>query len=363
MAKTDRGSAGALEWLRYVLNPDTTEMPTIEDWPAIIAFADKQKLLGVCLPEFRPANLEKQTLLRWVGMVQVIEQQNRLLNKRVEQLVGMLEKDGFRCCMLKGQGNAMLYPNPLMRCSGDIDMWIDADEKSVYQYVKRLFPDEKESFKHIHFPIFEDVSVDVHTTPLKFYNTRYARRLTDWIEQNKAEQFAHRILLPGIEGEVSVPTGRFNAVYQLGHMLIHTFDEGLGLRQVVDYFYVLRGLGLSADERGKLVETIQSLGMYRFARGMMWIENAVLGLPSALCLVEPDKRIGLKLLGDMMEGGNFGHYSERYRHGGGFYRIGLSETWRIFTLLPMAPREGLVRICSKLKTAVRHVGKKLKGKC
>jgi hypothetical protein len=343
----------ALEWLRYVLNPDMT-MPTVSDWSALTVFAEKQALIGICLPEECPENLSKDLLLQWIGLVQLIEHQNKLLNKRVEQLFGKLEQEGFRCCLLKGQGNAYMYPNSARRCPGDIDVWVDADEKSVYQYVKRMFPDAEESYKHIHFPIFDDVKVDVHVTPLKFYNFGFTKRLQRWINRNKKEQFEHRIRLTGIESEVSVPTAKFNAVYQMGHMLIHLFDEGVGLRQVVDYYYVLKNLKVLMDERKELVSTIKNLGMYKFARAMMWIESSVLGLPLEQCLVDPDERRGKQLLSDILEGGNFGHFSERYNGRSGFYYRGIVEAWRVVKFLPMAPREVVARLVGKMGTALRH---------
>lgn len=346
-------SQEALAWLRHVLNP-SPEMPVVTNWPALMAFAEKQALAGICLPEECPDNLPKDILLQWIGQVQLIEQRNKLLNMRIEQLFGMLEKDGFQCCLLKGQGNAEMYPNPLRRCSGDIDVWINTDEVTAYSYVKKLFPDAEVSYKHIHFPIFEDAPVDVHVAPLKLYSKHNIKRLQQWIGQNGEAQFEHRIRLSGTIKKASVPTPQFNAVYQLGHMLIHFYDEGLGLRQVVDYYYVLNVLDFSEKERKELVSTVNALGMYRFARAIMWIESSVLGLPVDRCFVLPDKRRGKLLLGDILEGGNFGHHSERYNGKTGFYYRGFVEAWRNMRLLSIAPREGMARLSSKLKTAVKH---------
>lgn len=354
MVVIDKNSNEALNWLRYVLNPHT-DMPEVKEWPALMSFAEKQALIGICLPEECPDNLPKDLLLQWIGQVQLIEQQNKLLNKRVGQLFGVLEKEGFQCCLLKGQGNAEMYPNPLRRCSGDIDVWIDADEGTVYQYVKKLFPDAEVSYKHIHLPIFKDAPVDVHVTPLKFYSGLYQKRLQQWIEQNEGKQFEHRIRLLDTNRDVSVPTPLFNAVYQLGHMLIHLFDEGLGLRQVVDYFYVLNGLEDSEKEREELVSTVKAFGMYRFARAIMWIENSALGLSFERCFVQPDERKGEQLLEDILEGGNFGHYSKRYNGKTGFYYRGFVEAWRDMKLLSFAPCEGVARLISKFRSAVKHI--------
>ena len=346
------------KWVRYALNPET-DIPQITDWNALMVFSEKQALTGLLLPAESPENIGKELLLQWIGKAQLVEQQNRLLNKRVEQLWGILEQDGFRCCLLKGQGNAAMYPNPMIRCAGDIDVWVDADKETVYQYVRKLIPEAEESYKHIHFPFFDDVKVDVHVTPLRFFSRRNEKNLQRWIEQNKAEQFDNRIRFSGGKRDVCVPTFKFNVVYQLGHMFIHFFGEGLGLRQVVDYFYVLRNLEVTEKERMELVEVIKSLGLYRFARAVMWIENCALGLPGEFCIVSTDERNGRGLLNDILEGGNFGKYSNRYNGRSGFYYQGLLEAWRDLKLLSMAPREVTTVLLRKMKTAIRHTVKKL----
>ena len=356
MEKIDQTSVEALKWLRFVLNPDTT-MPTVSDWSALMAFAEKQALIGIFLPEKCPENLPKDLLLQWIGQVQLIEQQNELLNKRIEQLFGMLEKDGFQCCLLKGQGNTSMYPNPLRRCPGDIDVWIDTDEQTVLKYVEERFPETTKSYKHVKFPVFNDVPVDVHTTPLKFYCPKYHKRLQRWIHENKKEQFEHIIHLKGIEKEIKVPTAKFNVIYQLGHMLIHLFDEGVGLRHFVDYFYVLKGLNLSEKEHGEIIDTLSNLGMMCFAKAVMWIESNILGLPVVYCIVTPDERRGKQLLVDVLDGGNFGKYSQRYKGKSGFYWRGIIEARRLFSLLSFAPCETAFCLFRKIKTAVRYICK------
>ena len=49
------------------------------------------------------------------------------------------------------------------------------------------------------------------------------------------------VKLTGTDVEVAVPRARFNAVSQLGHIMIHLFDQGIGFRQLIDYFFVLKG--------------------------------------------------------------------------------------------------------------------------
>lgn len=354
MVTTDLQEDERIQWLKFVLNPNSPR-PQIEDWRGLLEFAQKQAIVGVCSPiRFDKFLTDKEVLLEWIGYQSIIAERNEVLNRQTVSLTEILREAGFRCCILKGQGNATMYPVSELRTPGDIDVWVDAEEEEVYQYVKKLFPEEKASYKHIHFPIFDDTSVDVHVTPLKLYSKVHQKRLQQWIVEHKEEQFEHKIRLTDTDREVSVPTARFNVVYQLGHMLIHLFDEGVGLRQVVDFYYVLKNLEISQENREELISTFQDLGMMRFARAVMWIENEVLGLPVTQCIVEPEERRGKRLLNDILEGGNFGHYSQRYHGQKGFYYTGMVEAWRMVGLMDMAPREVIARLFSKAVTAVWH---------
>ena len=58
----------------------------------------------------------------WMAKAQQIRRQNRKVNTVASKLFSMLRKDGLRCCVLKGQGNALMYPNPYSRTPGDIDV-------------------------------------------------------------------------------------------------------------------------------------------------------------------------------------------------------------------------------------------------
>ena len=321
MEKIDQSAAEALKWLRFVLYPET-EMPIVTNWGALYGFAEKQKISGICSPSPYSVKIELSLLFQWLGIEQEIRKRSVVLNEHVKELCQLLEDAEFHCCILKGQGNAEMYPDSLLRMPGDIDVWIDADKETIQKYVRERFPEAVESYKHIKFPMFDDVPVDVHVTPLKFYCPKYHKKLQ--------EQFNHRIYLTGIDKEISVPTAKFNAIYQLGHMLIHFIDEGIGLRHLVDYFYVLKGLCLTEEERDEMIGTLRDLGMMRFAKAVMWIESNVLGLPVVCCIVNSDEKLGRQLLVDVLEGGNFGKYSQRYKGKSGFYWRGVVEVRRLF---------------------------------
>jgi len=347
------GNREQLLWLRYALSP-RFPVPDVIDWCALYDFADKQKIIGICDPTKYEVKVDIEVISLWMGAVLQIANSNTLLNKRVVELCQILEKAGFRCCILKGQGNAEMYPNPLSRTPGDIDVWIDADEDTIQKFVRERFPDAKECFKHIKFPVFDDVEVDVHHTPLKLRHPLHQRRLQKWINLHKEEQFANQIQLTGTNSFIHVPTAQFNAVYQLGHIMIHLFDGGIGFRQLIDLFYVLKRLdGISSEECGEIVLAWKRLGMYRLASAVMWIESDILGLPGRYLLVSPDQSLGERLLADVLDGGNFGHYAKRRKYQSGCLVKWFYSLSRLLKLLPCFPGEAVFQILLKVKAAVK----------
>lgn len=78
------------------------------------------------------------SLMEWIGYAQQIELQNRKLNKKCVEVISEYEKDGYKSLLLKGQGNAMMYPSTLCRTPGDIDILItNKSRQDITQYVRK----------------------------------------------------------------------------------------------------------------------------------------------------------------------------------------------------------------------------------
>ena len=356
METIDHATQEAILWLQFVLNPDKGIIPQVQDWQAVYDFAEKQQIIGVCSPTPYPVRVGQDVLFQWIGDEQQIRSQNVVLNKRIKALCEILDQAGLRCCILKGQGNAEMYPDPGARCAGDIDVWIDGSEEDIVNFVKKQFPEEEQSFKHIKFPVFEDVEVDVHTTPLKLYHPRHHKELQKWIREQKEKQFAHQIKLTGTDTEVHVPTARFNVTYQLGHILIHLMDEGIGLRHMVDYYYVLRTLGqLSDEEKNNIADEWKLLGMLQLASAVMWVEKEVLGLPDGLLIVKPNVKRGRVLLEEMLEGGNFGHHSPVQNLRDSYFTFRFAKAMHLMKIASLFPGEATFRLFHKIEMFVKHI--------
>ena len=220
------------------------------NWQALYSFASKQALLGLCFygierlgeeypEELRLNPIGRELLVTWMGKAQQIRRQNMKVNVVASKLFSMLREDGFRCCILKGQGNALTYPNPYSRTPGDIDVWVNASREQITEYAKTHFEIGNDiRFQHLETSM-DGVPVELHFFPCTMNNPIYHVRLQKWFKRNADLQCSNVVSLPDGIGEIAIPTTAFNVIYQLIHLYHHFFDEGIGMRQIIDYFLVV----------------------------------------------------------------------------------------------------------------------------
>lgn len=344
-----------LDFLRFSIGSQTNlSFPLKEmDWGGLFEFAKKQAIVGTLFVGINKFNAKEigipyDILYEWISLSEQIKIQNKILNKRAVEVSQFLSKAGYRNCILKGQGNALLYPDAYSRTSGDIDIWIEGSRKEINRFVKENFPKAHGGYTHIDFPIFEDVIVEVHYIPSSMYSHKFNRRLQLFYTTHADEQYTNVVKLPDNSGAICVPTPMFNIVHQMSHIMNHFFVEGIGLRQFVDYYYLLKSL--SQDKLNCDVKSLfKDLGLYKFSKGVMWILKEAFGLDESYLLVEPDRVTGLLILREIQIGGNFGFYDKRYslRKYGAIGR-GVSDTYRLFKMTKYFPSESLWSIEKKL---------------
>ncbi|WP_297243637.1 nucleotidyltransferase family protein [uncultured Prevotella sp.] len=317
------------------------------DWNAFYRFAKKQTLTGVIfegiqrLPKkYAP---DQALLMNWFGQSQRIYQRNLLLNEAASDIYNNIKTEGFRCCILKGQGNALMYPNPFSRTPGDIDIWVRAERDDIRMLAQQLTKDNgcvgKESLNHIELMI-NDIAVELHSTPAILNNSLYNHRLQKWLKRNADLQCSNIVALPNDAGEIAVPTCAFNVIYQLLHLYHHYFYEGVGLRQIVDYYFVV-----ISDEllviRDTLQRELKHLGLWKFAGAVMYVLHETLGLSEEKMIAPMDKKRGKLLLAEILNGGNFGQYDERYGFGHSSFGHNMQRLCRDLRLMRYYPAEAL----------------------
>ena len=295
-------------------SPYFTHIDNNRDWSLIYSIAEKQGLIGILYTGLE--RLDKgqgpkgEVLMRWIAQAQAIRNRNVQLFRLSADIVERFGKDGFRCCILKGQGLALLYPNPYMRTPGDIDVWVSGGRRMVMQYVEKRCPGQIMRYHHVDFPAMKEVPVEVHFTPSYMNRPMANAKMQKWFEQLADLQYSNRTELPDGLGEIAIPTLSFNLVYILSHLYRHVLSEGIGVRQLLDYYYVLTQED-SQENRIVAARSIERLGMKRFARAVMYIMVELFGMDRRCLLFEPDEREGKFLIEEVLIGGNFGQYDKR----------------------------------------------------
>ena len=314
------------------------------DWQEIYAIAKKQCLVGVLFDGIKklPAEhvgMKKELLLQWMAESQMLVKANVRLNDAAIQVSEWFRKKGFRTCILKGQGNALMYPNPYSRTPGDIDIWVEGGDKRVISFVRSISPHEKACYHHIEFPSYKGVEVEVHYRPSFLLCFWHNRKLQKYYERVKEEQFSHRVML-GEQGEIAIPTVEFNLIFQLTHIYAHLMNEGIGLRQLLDYYYVLISDDLSLI-RDRVQKELKELGLWKFAGGIMYIMQEVFGMPASRLIVPPNEKYGRFVLNEVQEAGNFGKHDARNRFGRSQLGHNLQRVYRDIRLMRYFPAEAL----------------------
>ena len=180
----------------------------------------------------------------------------------------------------------------------------------------------------------------------------------------------------GGQGEIAVPKAEFNLIFQLTHIFTHLMNEGIGLRQLLDYFFVLKNtdfigntdgdgfllntdftddtdrIGGNVDGDGFLVNTdltdrrllqdeLRRLGLWEFAGAVMYIMKEVFGLEDDWLIVPPDVKRGRLVLKEVLEAGNFGQYDKRNWFGHSALGHNLQRLYRDMRLVRYFPEEAL----------------------
>ena len=321
------------DFLRFCIGSDS-EIPSSlkeADWKELYAIAKKLCLVGVLFHGIRrlPKELapEQKLLMQWIVMAEQIRKQNIRLFLDSVKVCQNFENEGFANCILKGQGNALLYPDPYMRTPGDIDIYLTGGRKRVMQYINKVCPNQVMRYHHVDFPVMK-TAIEVHFTPSYMFFPIHNSRMQKWFKEVMGEQCNHRVSLPDGYGEIHVPQVSFNVIYILSHLHRHIFTEGIGLRQLLDYYFVLlkwhTDLTNLTDSNKSLPQMTQIntdldalrhklkyLGLWKFAQVVMFVMKEVFGLSEDRMIVPMDEREGRFLLDEIMRGGNFGQYDTR----------------------------------------------------
>lgn len=314
-----------IDFIRYSLD-ETLSLPKSSDnidWDEFFVLVQRQAITGIIFSGIKRASssvkIPSDILFQFIGYSNKIELRNKELNRICVELSESLKKEGIDSCILKGQGNAVMYPAPLLRTAGDIDVWVKGKSvKDIIKIVRNHNPRGRATYHHVHWGDYRGVDVEVHYRPTFMNNLIVNKRLQRWILAHKDEQFSNYVMIPEVEKSIAVPTWEFNVVLQLKHIYGHVVQSGIGLKQIIDYYYLLKSR--EDNNNCDFKETLDYLKLKRIAGAVMWVLRDVLGLDEKYLIVPVDVKRGSFLYSEIMRGGYFGIYDKTKNHKGSFGR-------------------------------------------
>jgi len=352
-------SVSYLEFLKFCLNDGipAPECAKNINWHSLLEFGVKHTISGLFAPtillkngklkreDFKDNKPSDEDVMEWVFEDYRLRKLNQNMFERAGKAAEWFAENGFRNCILKGQGNALMYPDPGLRTPGDIDIWLEGGREKILEFTTKYY-NKHASKIHVDFPMFKDAPVEVHFTPSTLKNPFTNKKLQRYFISLADAQFTNKTTTP--DGKISfcTPTTDFNVVYQLIHLYRHLITRGIGLRQVIDYFYLLRKRkeeGFTEDDNRRLRADMKRFKLLKFAGAISYILHEMLGLGKEYLVVPPDKKEGVFILNEILEGGNFGKYERRIEESlekteGHFKRFLVLEAFN-FRLLSHYPSE------------------------
>lgn len=322
------------------MQDNLSHLPSEREWGMLHKMAEKQSLVGVCFAGlqrlgadadegFVRIGMSEMLYLTWMGMAAKILQRNEQVNQQCIEFTNICRNEGFDVVVLKGQSAARRYQVrgerlevrdlSLLRQSGDIDAWLTGSRDKIKKCITKNFEVGEVIYNHAHVTVFDDTEVEVHFTPSWLYSFKKNRILQKWFDgfKNPKDADAIRFEFQEVEGFKS-PSVEFDLVYLMLHSYRHLMHEGLGLRQVMDYFFVLSHEEEVREKRLKVRETLRSLGLLSFAGAMLWVINEVFigqnSNHSTLTTnlgIDLDEKRGKRLLDEIIRGGNMGRGDKR----------------------------------------------------
>lgn len=292
--------------------------PSEEEWKELYAMAKKQGVLGVCFSGLHALKRNQQMppedlYIKWMTMAAKIQRLNERMNKACVEVQAKLKEEGLESCILKGQGLAAIYETysdngekldlTTLRHCRDIDVWVNAPKHKVLEVAKKFGVEGKASYNSVGVKMFDDIPVELYYRPTYARNPIYNSRLQKWCEEYRG--FEEQKGFEMVNG-FKVPPQAFNMLYMITHMYHRHFNMSMGMRQLIDYYFMLVHSKIDYnyyDARAHAKAMLKQMGLESFAQGLMWVMVKIFGIREKYRFCEPDEVRGMSLLEDVMDTG------------------------------------------------------------
>lgn len=240
-------------------------------------------------------------------------QRSERQKKILEDVVCTLRKQQIEPVLIKGLSMAVLYPNPDMRSSADVDMYVGED--NYYRMIAAMraaYPEAywfSEEHAGLHFAMVMDekldLAVELHRVAMELHSMPRADRAFQAFTYGEMQHL--RRLTIG-DTDVSIPSKTFDALYIFMHAWHHFESSGVGLRQLADWSLALRAAADVPNLAETLRPVLSRMHMLEVWQAFGWVLVNHLGLAREQFPLYTDAcaRTGEQLFRQLLKDGHCG---------------------------------------------------------
>ena len=285
------------------------------NWQNINKVAIEQTVSGIIYDGLTtlPADLQPDSALlkKWFALVMKTEQVNLVMNSVLTEIWVIYTDHGLSPVLLKGQGLAQNYINPLRRQCGDIDIYIGENSYKEANNVARSLGINStfKNIKHLSFN-YKNVFIENHRIINELFRPRDTRNFNKMVNRFFPDNTSVKTIN---NFHITIPSVQFDALFILLHLSNHFYVGGIGLRQLCDWARFLFTHHKDIDIN-MLEEDLKSVNLIKEWTVFGYIVVHYLGLPIEYMPFYTEKvadksHLTLRLI---MKEGNFGFYNNEF---------------------------------------------------
>lgn len=332
----------------WAVKPDLTffNLLTAEDWEAVYSLVQRQSLIGVCFSavELLPMALRppQALYLKWFGQVLYIKAGSCRMREAVLEWVAKFEAMDIHPVVMKGLGVACWYPIPVLRMTGDIDLYFPE------RYNEAVSAVEAEGFRMTYMPDhdkfqYKGIWVEMHHRLIRFPLS------ADW-------ELGTTVVSDAL-ATYRIPDVDTNALLLISHAAKHLIGPGVGMRHLCDWAVFLQ-YNYQAIHFNKLWRELKLMGLERFAIEFTALAHDCLEMDFPKVEYwygDSDYTLEKRLLDDIMDKGDCGKVTMEQRRKGNWFTYYAGLTARLLKVHVYCP--GYVRrvIGQRLYTRIGFV--------
>lgn len=242
--------------LRLAVGTDQVGSMQLEgvSWQRVYALARKHGVLAVAfdgLTKLFEQNKEfaksfPQSLkLQWINAAFHIEHRYDYSKAVCTELVDKWAEQGIKTLCLKGLAFSTYYPVPNHRECGDFDCYLMGDFEQGNRIAEQLGAKVRfDDYKHSHIS-YKGLMIENHKFCTSVRGPKINKQFEVFLQELlKREDFGIRQIG---NSTIYTPSPTFNALFLIKHSMVHFLYEGIKIRHLLDWAYLIKGDGENID--------------------------------------------------------------------------------------------------------------------